>query len=156
MAGIRKVDYVMSQKGTVQVFLDGYCYNKNVVRQTCIHWKCVDSTCKGRCTTVGDFIRNVSDHTHPPYMVINLVDDDARFPIPLWNHHQTAGPRTNNNLEGFHHRLNRILPHCHPNIYRFVEVIKEIVCADRTKIAQLDFVPPHPAGSEFTERLKIA
>ncbi|XP_046378457.1 uncharacterized protein LOC124150561 [Haliotis rufescens] len=72
------------------------------------------------------------------YMVINWVDDDARFPIPLWNHHQTAGPRTNNNLEGFHHRLDRTLPHRHPNIYRFVEVIMKIECADRTKIAQLD------------------
>ncbi|XP_071109021.1 uncharacterized protein [Haliotis cracherodii] len=78
------------------------------------------------------------------YMVINWVDDDARFPIPLWNHHQTAGPRTNNNLEGFHHRLNRTLPHRHPIIYQFVEVIKKIECADRTKIAQLDFgaAPP--------------
>ncbi|XP_048242412.1 uncharacterized protein LOC125374801 [Haliotis rufescens] len=71
------------------------------------------------------------------YMVINWVDDDARFPIPLWNHHQTAGPRTNNNLEGFHHRLNRTLPHRHPNIYRFVEVIKKIECADRTKTVRL-------------------
>jgi len=23
------------------------------------------------------------------YMVTNWVDDDARFPVPLWNHHQT-------------------------------------------------------------------
>ncbi|XP_048253906.1 uncharacterized protein LOC125381425 [Haliotis rufescens] len=74
------------------------------------------------------------------YMVITIwssIDDDARFPIPLLNHHQTAGPRTNNNLEGFHHGLNRTLPHRHPNIYRFVEVIKKIECADRTKTVRL-------------------
>ncbi|XP_048259957.1 uncharacterized protein LOC125384513 [Haliotis rufescens] len=65
------------------------------------------------------------------------IDDDDRFPIPLLNHHQTAGPRTNNNLEGFHHGFNRTLPHRHPNIYRFVEVIKKIECADRTKTVRL-------------------
>jgi len=43
------------------------------------------------------------------YMTVNWVDDDSRFPIPLWNHHDTNGPRKNNNLEGFHNRLNRCL-----------------------------------------------
>ncbi|XP_046357291.1 uncharacterized protein LOC124135785 [Haliotis rufescens] len=37
------------------------------------------------------------------YIVTTWDDDDARFPIPLWNHHRNIGPRTNNNLEGFHY-----------------------------------------------------
>ncbi|XP_071083866.1 uncharacterized protein [Haliotis cracherodii] len=43
---------------------------------------------------------------------------EARFPLSLWNHHQTFGPSTNNNLEGFHSRLNASLNHRHPNLYR--------------------------------------
>jgi len=34
MAGIRKVDYLISQKGTPQVFLDGHLYNRNAVCKT--------------------------------------------------------------------------------------------------------------------------
>ncbi|XP_041365117.1 uncharacterized protein LOC121380390 [Gigantopelta aegis] len=73
------------------------------------------------------------------YMIVNWIDYDARFPLPLWNHHDTNGPRTNNNLEGFHNRLNKAMPHYHPNIYRFVDIIKKIEFADRAKISQIDF-----------------
>lgn len=364
MAGIRKVEFVTSQKGTLQVLLDGYVYNKNVVRQTCIHWKCVKSTCKWRLSTSGDFVRHVTDHNHTPedgtricfvsnlrkrareetvkmsslyndevakqndprllpsfpsmssalyrhrrkttsvdkirgwsqrhldgdiwwetfpsvewwwwrqdscfynkwatqgpsvswnvvhgrniYLLswtlessvyhsckvmapsvqcgewvswhrservllpllpghlaqdprtrtgrsvqgrprcpvmdrkscrpcppscrcrpghmdwchgvnarcsksnwvqwLHCIDDDARFPIKLWNHHQTVGPRTNNNLKGFHSRLNQTLPHRHPNIFRFIEVIKNIETADKAKIAQLDF------GAAPTSRKRV-
>ncbi|XP_067665000.1 uncharacterized protein [Haliotis asinina] len=144
MAGIRKIEFVASQKGTPQVLLDGYVYNKNAVRQTCIHWKCVKSLFNGRLSTSGDFVRNVTDHNHAPYIVSTWVDDDARFPIQLWNHPLTVGPRTNNNLEGFHSRLNQTLPHRHPNIFRFTEVIKKIEAADKAKIAQLEYgaAPP--------------
>ncbi|XP_046350164.2 uncharacterized protein LOC124131114 [Haliotis rufescens] len=45
------------------------------------------------------------------YILTTWVDHGARFPLPLWNHHSTTGPRMNNNLEGFHNRLNRGLPH---------------------------------------------
>jgi len=71
------------------------------------------------------------------YMVINWVDDDARFPLPMWNHNSTIGTRTNNNLEGFHHRLNNSLSHRHPNIFRFIETIKKVESAERAKLAQL-------------------
>ena len=37
----------------------------STTRQTAQHWRCVNKTCKGKCTTVGDVLRNVSDHTHP-------------------------------------------------------------------------------------------
>ncbi|XP_046575249.1 uncharacterized protein LOC124283263 [Haliotis rubra] len=73
------------------------------------------------------------------YMVVTWVDYDARFPLSLWNHHNTVGPRTNNNLEGFHSRMNRSLPHRHPNIFRFVEVIRRIQMADRARLRQFDF-----------------
>ncbi|XP_071114546.1 uncharacterized protein [Haliotis cracherodii] len=73
------------------------------------------------------------------YIVTTWVDHGARFPLTLWNHHSTTGPRTNNNLEGFHNRLNRGLPRRHGNIYRFVEVVRKVEQAERAEILQLDF-----------------
>ncbi|XP_048238825.1 uncharacterized protein LOC125372533 [Haliotis rufescens] len=73
------------------------------------------------------------------YIVRTWVDDDARFSMRMWNHFETDGPRTNNNLEGFHSRLNYLLPHVHPNIYRFIEVIQKVEFSERTKVMQLNF-----------------
>ncbi|XP_046552941.1 uncharacterized protein LOC124262479 [Haliotis rubra] len=73
------------------------------------------------------------------YIVTTWVDDDARFPIPLWNHHRNVGPRTNNNLEGFHYRMNKTLTHHHPNIYRFVELLKQIEKSESAKMRQINF-----------------
>ena len=77
------------------------------------------------------------------YLVVNWVD--ARFPLQMWNHHNTMDPRTNNNLEGFHTRLNRNLPHNHPNIYRFIEVLRQIEKADKVKLSQIDFGAAQPS-----------
>ncbi|XP_041354461.1 uncharacterized protein LOC121372235 [Gigantopelta aegis] len=78
------------------------------------------------------------------YVVLTWVDDDSRFPLIVWNHHLTTGPRTNNNLEGFHSRMNRSIQVHHPNIYRFVELIKGIETSERAKLRQINFgaAPP--------------
>ncbi|XP_046546596.1 uncharacterized protein LOC124256665 [Haliotis rubra] len=76
------------------------------------------------------------------YIVTTWVDDDARFPIPQWNHHRNVGPRTKNNLEVFHYRMNKTLPHHHPNIYRCVELIKQIEKSESAKMRQIDFGAP--------------
>ncbi|XP_071103353.1 uncharacterized protein [Haliotis cracherodii] len=70
---------------------------------------------------------------------------EARFPLSLWNHHQTFGPSTNNNLEGFHSRLNASLNHRHPNLYRFIEIIKKIEKSEKTELSQLDLGAAPPA-----------
>ncbi|XP_071086464.1 uncharacterized protein [Haliotis cracherodii] len=57
----------------------------------------------------------------------------------------TFGPRTNNNLEGFHSRLNASLNHRHPNLYRFIEIIKMIEKSEKTKLFQLDLGAAPPA-----------
>ena len=87
------------------------------------------------------------------YLVINWVDYDARFPLQMWNHHNTMGPRTNNNLEGSHNRLNRSLPHNHPNIYRFIEVLRKIEKADKVKLAQIDFRAAQPSRKHVYREL---
>ncbi|XP_071092946.1 uncharacterized protein [Haliotis cracherodii] len=134
MAGLQNVKYIFPQRGCAQVLFNGYRHTKNEERQTCIHWKCVKTTCKGKVTTVGNILRNSTEHNHPDNVVVNWVDDGARFPLPLWNHHH---PRRNNNLEGFHSRLNRGLPHRHPQIYLFIEVPKKVEHADLAKISQI-------------------
>ena len=86
------------------------------------------------------------------YVVTTWVDDDARFPLRMWNHFTNAGPRTNNNVEGFHSRVNRLLPHRHPNIYRFVELIKGIEKCERAKLIQINAgAPPPPRRRVYRE-----
>ena len=65
MAELRQLEFVTSSRGTPQILLDGFLYSKSTTRRTAQHWRCVNKTCKGKCTTVGDVLRNVSDHTHP-------------------------------------------------------------------------------------------
>ncbi|XP_071089388.1 uncharacterized protein [Haliotis cracherodii] len=139
MAGLIEVEYVTSRRGTQQVLFQGHLHNKNSTKEHCIHWKWVVKTCRGSITTVGNYVRSTTLYNHGPYILTTWVDDDARFPIPLWNHHRNIGPRTNNNLEGFHYRLNKSLPHHHPNIYRFVELIKQIEKSESAKMRQIDF-----------------
>ncbi|XP_046343376.2 uncharacterized protein LOC124124274 [Haliotis rufescens] len=74
------------------------------------------------------------------YIVTNWVDYEARFPLSLWNHHQTFGPSTNNNG-----RLNASLNHRHHNLYRFIEIIKKIEKSEKTKLSQLDLGAAPPA-----------
>ncbi|XP_067653362.1 uncharacterized protein [Haliotis asinina] len=157
MAGLQRVEYVKSQKGAPQVFLQGHTYTKNKVRGEFVHWRCTASKCKGKCTTAGDFIVNVSgEHLHPPhdmndYIVETWVDYEARFPLHFWNHHQTAGPRTNNNLEGFHSRLSKQLPH-HHNVYRFVEIIQKVEINERAKLQQINLgAAPPPRKRVYRE-----
>ena len=42
----------------------------------------------------------------------------------MWNHFSTVGPRTNNNLESYNSRLNKLIAVPHPNIWKFINMIK--------------------------------
>ena len=44
----------------------------------------------------------------------------------LWNHSNTIGPRTNNNVEGFHSKFNRSIGSPHPNIYKLIKLFQKI------------------------------
>ncbi|XP_046342249.1 uncharacterized protein LOC124123059 [Haliotis rufescens] len=92
---------------------------------------------------VQQWIRRAADLALLP--ADDVQDYDARFPILLWNHNDTTGPRTNNNLEGFHNKLNRSLPHQHPNIYRLIEVFRMIEKAVKVKLAQINLGAPEPS-----------
>jgi hypothetical protein len=49
-----------------------------------------------------------------------------KFEISLWNHYDTVGPRTNNHVEGFHSKLNRLCQEAHPNIFKSIGIVKDI------------------------------
>lgn len=48
----------------------------------------------------------------------------ALFSREVWNHYNEQD-RTNNVCEGFHSKINRRIHHAHPNIFQFVNLIKE-------------------------------
>ena len=41
------------------------------------------------------------------YFKNTWFDEDALFPRSIWNHSDNSSARTNNDLEGWHHKLNR-------------------------------------------------
>lgn len=41
-----------------------------------------------------------------------------------WNHYHNEEQRTNNHVEGWHSRLNKIVRKAHPNVFELVEVFK--------------------------------
>lgn len=50
---------------------------------------------------------------------------NARFPIALWSRYDIQGPRTNNHVEGWHSGLNKSVANAHPDIYKFIALIKK-------------------------------
>ena len=58
--------------------------------------------------------KNMDDFVE--YFVDNYFE--GAFPIGLWSHYETFGPRTNNNLEGYNNKLKIHVSRAHPNIYK--------------------------------------
>ncbi|XP_067679730.1 uncharacterized protein [Haliotis asinina] len=54
----------------------------------------------------------------------------------LWNHFDTDGPRTTNHVEGWHSHLNT-LSACHPNLFKFVDLLKQQQSRVEITISQL-------------------
>ena len=53
-----------------------------------------------------------------------------------WNQYNNDGPRTTNNLEGWHSKLKKYLQHPHPNIYKLIEMLKREQAANEIKQIQ--------------------
>ncbi|XP_064596789.1 uncharacterized protein LOC135463460 [Liolophura sinensis] len=61
----------------------------------------------------------------------------------VWNHHHTTAARTNNNVEGWHHRMNSVAGKSHPNLFEFIRIIQREQTLTDLKISQLQ------AGGRF-------
>ena len=59
------------------------------------------------------------------YFEINYVGEQPRFGVAVWNHFATTGPRTNNSVEGYNHKLKRFVATAKPNIYKAIMVFKQ-------------------------------
>ncbi|XP_060083101.1 uncharacterized protein LOC132562378 [Ylistrum balloti] len=55
------------------------------------------------------------------YVVTHWIEGNKR----MWNHHDTEGPRTTNQLEAWHGKLKKN-QHSHPNIYTLIRIFQEI------------------------------
>lgn len=70
-----------------------------------------------------------------------------RYALEMWNQHENVlsqMSRTNNGVEGWHNGLNHLGDCAHPNLYRFIEIIKKDMDKSRLKIEENEagHVPP--------------
>ena len=75
--------------------------------------------------------------------------------MSFWNHFDTVGPRTNNNIEGYNNKLKLYVGAAKPNIYKILQILKnEETSTDkafRQAIATPPFKPP-PKKSYYVEK----
>ena len=75
-----------------------------------------------RCVQLGDYVTS------------QWVEGD--LPQTAWNHHQTAGPRTNNHLEGWHGRLKKVISKAHPNVFEMLAFLRNEQKLNEIKLVQ--------------------
>ncbi|KAG0411175.1 hypothetical protein HPB47_011703 [Ixodes persulcatus] len=61
----------------------------------------------------------------------------GNYEIHQWNHHQNNGARTNNFKEAWHRKINNVIGKAHPNVYTFVEHIKQDEATSRVTLLQV-------------------
>ena len=65
--------------------------------------------------------------------------DNATFVPEMWNMYTRTRnelPRTNNNIEGWHRGLQSLVTSCHPNFWRFINIIIKEESLTQVKINQ--------------------
>ena len=64
-------------------------------------------------------------------------------------HYDNDGPRTTNNVEGWHSNINMICKTAHPNIYTMVKMLQNIQSTNEAKLIQLS-----AGGKQRTKKRK--
>lgn len=62
------------------------------------------------------------------YILDNYISEESPFPPKVWAKFAATLHRTTNGCEAFHSKLNGLFHVSHPNIYLFVEVLKDLQC----------------------------
>ena len=65
--------------------------------------------------------------------------DNPMFPKEMWNMYNRCRnnlPRTNNNVEGWHNGVQKHVNACHPNFWKFLDVLKKEENLSRIKLNQ--------------------
>ena len=63
---------------------------------------------------------------------------NGQFNYRQWNYFDYTGPRTNNNVEGWHSRLSKVVGKAHPNVYELVDVINREEATSKLKLQQYE------------------
>ena len=69
--------------------------------------------------------------------------ENAQFAPFLWNHFVTGNVRTINAVEGWHRIVNTFFKKPHPNIYKFIDIIKNQQRKTSLRVAQLQGGAPN-------------
>lgn len=80
--------------------------------------------------------------------------DNPMFAQETWNmHNRTRNhlPRTNNNVEGWHRGLQFHINTCHPNIWKFLNVLKKEESLTRVKVTQCLGGIPIPEKKKYAD-----
>ena len=76
------------------------------------------------------------------------------FPIAIWNmvdRTEDDLPRTNNNIEGWHHRFNLNVDGKHPTLWKFIESLRREESVVRAEVAQLLGGHPHTQKKKYAD-----
>lgn len=87
------------------------------------------------------------------YMTTQWIEGHV-FRQNVWNHFAKDGRRTNNNLEGWHHRINNSTTKAHKNIFEVVKMLKNYQSVTEVRNAQLDRHWSGQPQNRFTLSLK--
>jgi len=68
------------------------------------------------------------------YIFKTYITKDSSFPPNIWAEFTPTTNRTTNSCEAFHSKLNNLFISSHPNIYNFIDVIKDIQSETYIKI----------------------
>ncbi|XP_065314960.1 uncharacterized protein LOC135923892 [Gordionus sp. m RMFG-2023] len=82
------------------------------------------------------------------YFKNTWINLNAKFKYKMWNMYDVQGVRTNNHVEGFHRSLKEYITYSHPNLYLFIDILKQIQQDMDIKFIQLR------NGKKVTERKK--
>ena len=70
---------------------------------------------------------------------------NGQFKSHMWNYFAHSDARTNNHLEGWHNRLNRIVRKAHTNFYEVLELYQKEQAVTEVTILQLQAIGLHKA-----------
>lgn len=128
-----------------------------------------------------DFVRKLGSLALVPLHSVNLLFQELRDAAPqlpavplllqyfeqqwlhrwtpeFWNVYDTEGAKTNNHLEGFHHKLNSCFNRSHPSVYTFVKEIKRLQATYELRILQasngIAVSRPNPKYKHCQDRLR--
>lgn len=59
------------------------------------------------------------------YLVENYISEDSLFPPYIWAEKSASTQRTTNACESFHSKFNSSFYSSHPNLFQFIEVLKD-------------------------------